>query len=146
MRSYNFVVNSAIHNGEAQFHIRAIDFDQQCYEGRKNLYFPQFYKENIDYVELVLQTLTHAEIAQTQQIEFSAMAARIITYRRQLMELVNSMVKDDISENYKIGILRNELNIHFNTDRFSRCKTMGAIVKQQLKQVLQKHVQRANLK
>ncbi len=146
MRSYNFVVNFSENNGDTQFHIRAIDFDQQCYEGRKNLYFPQFYKENIEYVELVLQMLTYDEIEQNQQIEFSAMAARIITYRRQLMELVNSMIKDDISENYKIQLLRSELNVHFNTNRFSRCKTMGAIVKQQLKQVLQKHVQMANLK
>ncbi len=146
MRSYNFVVNPSAYNGDTLFHIRAIDFDQQCYEGRKNLYFPQFYKENIEYVELVLQTLTNEEIEQNQQIEFSAMAARIITYRRQLMELLNSMVKDDISENYKIQLLRGELNVHFNTSRFSRCKTMGAIVKQQLKQVLQKHVQRANVK
>lgn len=146
MRSYNFVVNPLPSSGDNTYHLRAIDFDQQCYEGKKNLYFPQFYKENVAYVELVLQNLTSVEIEQNQEIEFAGMAARIITYRRQLMELVNSMVNDDISENYKIQILRNELNDHFNTTRFASCKTMGAIVKQQLKQVLQKHVQIANLK
>jgi hypothetical protein len=156
MRSYNFVVapflwesacpGSSGAGDEVRYHIRAIDFDQQCYEGKKILYFPQFYKENVEYVELVLQNLTALEIEQNRQIEFTAMAARIITYRRQLMELVNSMVNDDISENYKIQLLRNELNDHFNTTRFASCKTMGAIVKQQLKQVLQKHVQMANLK
>ena len=88
------------------YRIRAIDFDQQCYEGRKNYYLPQFYKENIEYVELVLQNLTAEEIVQHQQIEFAAMAARIAAYRRQLMELLNSMVKDDISENYKIQITK----------------------------------------
>jgi hypothetical protein len=162
MRSYNFVVNpfnnapsalegappdfSGAGGSEVHYHLRAIDFDQQCYEGKKFLYFPQVYKENAAYVELVLQNLTAAEIEQNRQIEFTAMAARIITFRRQLMELVDSMINDDISENYKIQILRNELNEHFNTTRFAPCKTMGAIVKQQLKQVLQKHVQLAKLK
>ncbi|MEI2737209.1 MAG: hypothetical protein V9F01_00320 [Chitinophagaceae bacterium] len=32
--------------------IRCIDFDQQSYEGRKNLYLPQFFKENYPFVEL----------------------------------------------------------------------------------------------
>ncbi|MEP7110184.1 MAG: hypothetical protein ABI760_19465 [Ferruginibacter sp.] len=146
MRSYNFVVNPFSSNGNTFYRIRAIDFDQQCYEGKKNLYFPQFYKENVEYVALVLQNLTAVEIEQNQQIEFTAMAARIITYRRQLMELLNSMVNDDISENYKINVLRNELNDHFHTTRFTNCKTMGAILKHQLKQVLQKHVQIAKLK
>ncbi|MEO5888994.1 MAG: hypothetical protein ABIQ31_02020 [Ferruginibacter sp.] len=153
MRSYNFVVNtvpqtSALDKpaGEVHYSIRAIDFDQQCYEGRKILYFPQFYKENAGYVEMVLENLAAGEIEKSQEIEFATMAAKIIAYRRQLMELVNSMVNDDISENYKIRILRNELNEHFNTDRFTSCKTMGAIVKQQLKQVLQKHLQIASTK
>ena len=56
------------------------------------------------------------------------------------MQLVNTIIKDDISENYKINTLRNELNEHFETVRFTKCKTMGSIVKQQLKQVLQKHL------
>ncbi len=145
MRSYNFVVNKERGPNENTYRFRAIDFDQQCYEGRKNLYFPQFYKENIEYVEMVLKLLTPAQIIQAQQLEHAAMAERIITYRRQLMELVNSMVKDDISENYKIQLLRSELNLHFTTDRFTRCKTMGEVVKQQLKQVLQKQVQQVKL-
>jgi hypothetical protein len=140
MRSYNFVVNPLSINGQIQYRIRAIDFDQQCYEGRKNYYLPQFYKENVEFVELVLQNLSAEQIEQTQQLEYNSMAARIIMYRRQLMQLVNTIIKDDISENYKINILRNELNDHFKTNRFSNCKTMGAIVKQQLKQVLQKHL------
>ena len=47
MRSYNYVVNIIPDIEDFQYRIRAIDFDQQSYEGRKNLYLPQFYKENI---------------------------------------------------------------------------------------------------
>ncbi|MCW3089151.1 MAG: hypothetical protein JWP81_220 [Ferruginibacter sp.] len=146
MRSYNFVINVIPSSEGNHYRIRAIDFDQQCYEGKKTVYFPQFYKENGEYVDLVLHNLSLVEIQRHQQMEFTTMAAKIISHRRQLMELVNSMVNDDISENYKIHILRKELNDHFNTTRFTACKTMGSILKQQMKQVLQKHVQLANLK
>jgi uncharacterized protein YqgQ len=68
------------------------------------------------------------------------MAYRVIASRRQIMELLNIMIKDEISENYKVKLLRSELNEHFNTTYFSKCNTMGAIVKRQLKQMLQKHL------
>ena len=35
------------------YRIRAIDFDQQCYEGNLKIYLPQYFKENIKMVELV---------------------------------------------------------------------------------------------
>ena len=47
MRSYNFVFDITQDFDDIQFRIRAIDFDQQCYEGRKNIYLPQFFKENL---------------------------------------------------------------------------------------------------
>ena len=53
MRSYNFVVDITPDIEDFQYRIRAIDFDQQSYEGRKNLYLPQFFKENIPLVETV---------------------------------------------------------------------------------------------
>jgi len=68
------------------------------------------------------------------------MAYRVVAGRKQLMELINIMMQDELSEGYKIKMLREELNMHFNTTYFSRCKTMGAIVKRQLKQMLQEHL------
>ena len=55
MRSYNFVVNVTPDIEDYQYRIRAIDFDQQSYEGRKNLYLPQFFKENRPLVELTFR-------------------------------------------------------------------------------------------
>jgi hypothetical protein len=140
MRSYNFVIDITPDIEDYQYRIRAIDFDQQCYEGKKNLYLPQFYKENYEYVELVLKCLSAEVIEQYQREEQTAMAYRLIAGRRQIMELLNIMMKDELSENYKIKILREELNLHFNTTYFAKCKTMGAIVKRQLKQILQMHL------
>lgn len=140
MRSYNFVVEIMPDIEDYQYRIRAIDFDQQSYEGRKKLYLPQFYKENFEYVDLVLKNLSTDVIEQYQTEERTAMASRVFASRRQLMELLNIMAKDEISENYKVKLLRNELNEHFNTQYFARCQSMGAIVKRQLKQTLQPHL------
>jgi len=141
MRSYNFVIDITPDIEDYQYRIRAIDFDQQCYEGKKNLYLPQFYKENFDYVDLVLKTLSADVIEQYQTEEQTAMAHRVFASRRQLLELLNIMSKDELSESYKIKMLREELNAHFKTTYFSKCNTMGAIVKRQLKYVLQKHLE-----
>ena len=43
MRSYNFVIDTMEDFDDTQYRFRAIDFDQQCYEGKKNLYLPQFF-------------------------------------------------------------------------------------------------------
>ncbi len=144
MRNYNFVIDITPDIEDYQYRIRAIDFDQQSYEGKKNLYLPQFYKENFEFVENVLKNFNEEVIAQYQLEEHTTMMYRVIASRDRLMELLNIMSKDELSENYKVKILREELNAHFNTTVFTRCKTMGAIVKRQLKQVLQKHLKQVN--
>jgi hypothetical protein len=138
MRSYNFVIDILANDKGNPYRMRAIDFDQQSYEGRKNLYIPQFYKENHEFVELVLRNLRKEEIIQYQEEERGHMRDKVVLNRRRLMELLNTMIKDELSENYKVLLLRKELNEHFNTTAFSSCKSMGALVKQQLKQVLVK--------
>jgi hypothetical protein len=142
MRSYNFVIDITPDIEDYQYRIRAIDFDQQSYEGRKNLYLPQFYRENFEYVDLVLKTLSADVIKQYQTEEQTAMTFRVFSGRKQLMELLNIMTKDELSDGSKIKMLREELNQHFNSNYFSKCNGMGAIVKRQLKMVLQKYLPR----
>ncbi len=83
-------------------------------------------------------------IEQYQAEERTAMAHRVFASRKQLLELLNIMARDEISDNYKIKTLREELNAHFNTHYFSRSQTMGAIVKRQLKIVLNEYLQQIN--
>ena len=137
MRCYNFVINSISNNSSPQYSIRAIDFDQQCYEGRVSFYLPQLYKENEWYVAMVLKHLGNDEIAQIQKLELEAMANRIKNISARLIELFESMGKDELSENHKIRLLKGELNEHFKSLNFTYCSTMGAIVKEQLRQGLQ---------
>ena len=140
MRSYNFVVSITPDIEEYQYRIRPIDFDQQCYEGNLKFYLPQFYKENYLYVQNALELLSPNVIEQYQEEERTSIAYRAVSNRTRLMELFNAMVKDDLSEYYKIKQLRQELNQYFKTENFSHCKSMGSIVKRQLKQVVKGHL------
>ena len=140
MRSYNFVVDITPDIEDYQFRIRAIDFDQQCYEGRKNLYLPQFFKENYPLVQLCLAHLNKESIAQYQAEERTLITFRLASSRYRIKELLDIMSGDDISSPEKINQLKEELNAFLNTTAFSRCRSMGQIVKRHLKLTLQKNL------
>ncbi len=140
MRSYNFVVDITPDIEEYQYRIRAIDFDQQSFEGRKNLYVPQFFKENIAYVELCMKHLNKDSIEQYQAEERTLMAFRVASSRHRLMELLNIMAKDHIATPDKLLQLKSELADHFSNPAFLKCNSMGQLVKRQLKQTLQKNL------
>jgi len=131
MRSYNFVINQT-NNAKNPFVIRAIDFDQQSYEGRLNLYLPQFYKENIEYVQLIMELFTNVQIEQIRLEERVQIALYVQDNQQRLQQLFNAMITASISDNYKVLLLRKELNAYFKTELFSHCNSMGAMVQQQL--------------
>lgn len=136
MRSYNFVVLHYGAEGNA-FMVKAIDFDQQCYEGRLNLYLPQFYKENHPYVQLATQSLGSQAIEAVRKEERQQLADLYVKNQQRLIQLLAVMDKEELSENYKIVSLRKELNEYHQTHNFNHCNTMGALVQQQLKELLQ---------
>lgn len=139
MRSYNFVVNITPDIEDFQYRIRAIDFDQQSYEGRKNLYLPQFFKENRALVDIVLKHLNNKSIAQYQAEERTMMTFRLASSRYRMKEILDIMISDNISKPEKIEQLKQELAAHYsNTTAFNKAKTMGQLVKIQMKQLLSK--------
>ena len=140
MRSYNFVVDITPDIEGYQYRIRAIDFDQECYEGRKNLYLPQFFKENNALVKMTLQQLNKESIDQYQAEEKSSMAFRVAASRFRLMDLFNIMSKDTISLPEKTEQLKAELNAHSKSRAFNRCHSMGQIVKLHLKMMLKENL------
>lgn len=139
MRAYNFVVDITPDFDDLQYRIRAIDFDQQCHEGRMNIYRPQFFKENFEFVQLCIKRLNQKTVRQYQSEECSLIAGRIHTSRYRLKALMDIMVKAEISTNEKIYQLKHELTAHYHDDRFLACQTMGEIVKQSLYIVMQSH-------
>src|SRR6478672_5148501 len=142
MRSYNFVVNVTPDIEDYQYRIRAIDFDQQSYEGRKNMYLPQFFKENLPYVELTLKYLNKDSIEQYQAEERTLIAYRMASSRYRIKDLLDIMTRDVISTEEKVDQLRAELFEHFEAKIFLRCRTMGDLVKQTMRYSLKPHLSR----
>ena len=60
---------------DTQFRFRAIDFDQQCYEGKRLCICPQYFKENNPYVDLCVKYI-NKETAKQYQLEERTMMAR----------------------------------------------------------------------
>ncbi len=133
MRAYNFVIDITPDFEEEQYRIRAIDFDQQSYEGNYKIYLPQFFKENYLFVKQCIDLLPPKTVKQYQQEERTLMAKRILSSKYKLKDLLDTMRKDKISEQEKIKILKVQLNEYYSENAFSLCKSMGDILRTHLK-------------
>ncbi len=140
MRAYNFVIVATPDIESYQYRIRGIDFDQQSYEGKKNLYLPQFFKENNTFVKNVVEQLNKESVEQYKAEERSSMAYRVAVTRFRLMELLNIMSRDTIAPLEKRQQLKTQLNEHFKTEAFNRCSSMGQILKLHLKYMLRENL------
>ena len=146
MRSYNYVVDVTPDFEEIQYRIRAIDFDQQSFEGRKTMYLPQFFKENNPLVQLGIKVITPETAFQYQKEERVLIAKRLRSMRYRLKDLLDIMTRDEISAPEKVERLKTELAKHFQDDGFLRCNNMGEILKKNLKVTLLKPMRQINEK
>ncbi|CDF78461.1 conserved hypothetical protein [Formosa agariphila KMM 3901] len=132
MRSYNYVVIPTHDFDQIVYKVRAIDFDQQCYEGKLNIYRPQFFKENYEMVKLVKEKITDASIDQYKIEERSIIAKRVISYKKRLTKLIHCMENDKISTDENIEHLRSVIYDYTLDMNFRHSETMGAILKHAL--------------
>ena len=138
MRSYNYVVDITPDIEGSQFRIRAIDFDQQSYEGRKSFYLPQYFKDNNPIIFLGIKHMKPETVSQYQLEERSLIATRVKTTRDRLRELFKIMIQDEISSREKMAQLKDELGAHHKTHAFRNCQSMGEIVRTNFELLLQK--------
>ncbi|HEY9248572.1 MAG TPA: hypothetical protein VIO38_05550, partial [Rariglobus sp.] len=125
MRSYNFVVVMTPDFEGAQVRIRSMDFDQQSYEGRMNLYRPQFFKEN---QPLALYCMKHLRLETAQQYqreEQVLILQRAAIIEDRLGQLLGAMAGDSISSLENVYELRATLAEHYGRDAYLRCESMG---------------------
>jgi hypothetical protein len=132
MRSYNFVVVIMPDFEDAQIRIRAMDFDQQSYNGRKNFYLPQFFKENTPLALYCLKHLRLETSLQYQREEQTLILQRSEIAAHRLGYLLQVMACDRIAPDEKVRQLRESLAEHFGSDRYLPCQTMGELVRQNL--------------
>lgn len=140
MRSYNYVIDITPDFEDVQYRVRAIDFDQQSYEGRRNIYLPQFFKENNPVVWLCGRLLNLPTMQQYQDEERSLIARRYISEHQRLFALLACMKKNPCEPQEKVMQLARELGEHHRTDRFDHCDSMGAIVETHLAIALGRHL------
>jgi hypothetical protein len=141
MRSYNYVVAVTPDIEGSQYRMRAIDFDQQSYEGRKSFYLPQYFKENNPVIFMGIRHLTHETVVQYQLEERSLIASRVKASHLRVDELFKVMVKDRISQPGKVEKLKGDLAYHHKNEVFLKCRTMGEIVLTNIQLLLQKDFQ-----
>ena len=132
MRSYNYVVDITPDFDNEQYRVRAIDFDQQCYEGKRTIYLPQFFKENYPIVRFVVENITAETIEQYRFEERTLMAKRYKSSERQIKELLECIQNDDVTSLQKMEQLKQELNQHHQTEAFTDCVRMGEVLETQM--------------
>jgi len=132
MRSYNFVVDITPDIEGNQYRIRAIDFDQQSYEGKLKLYLPQYFKENNNLVFLGMESINEKSMKQYQQEERSIISHRVKLGRYRLKELFEASLNDEIAPIEKTLALGIELAEYHNDKKFTKIKHMGRLVKAHL--------------
>ncbi|AGA79937.1 hypothetical protein [Echinicola vietnamensis] len=138
MHSSNFVVDVTPDFEEVHYRIRAIDFDQQSYEGRKTIYLPQYYKQNNTLIQLGIKHITPESMAQYQREERALIAFRLKTSTMEIEDILHSMEGDTIAPPENVESLKEDLAKHYKTSVFMDCKNMGEILRHSLRQVLHK--------
>ena len=132
MRSYNYVVIPIHDFDQVIYKIRAIDFDQQSYEGKLSVYRPQFFKENQAMMDIVRQKLKTDSIVQYKIEERSTISRRLIISDDRMKLLLNIMKFDQVSTSDNINSLKTEIFRFTNEEKFKQCKSMGDIMFQSL--------------
>jgi hypothetical protein len=128
MRSYNYVIVPTHDFDQVVYKIRAIDFDQQSFEGKLKVYNLQYFKENFKMVDMVGNKLQSTSIEQYKVEERSIIAKRMISSYDRITELIDCMKADTISYDKNIELLKNEVCNFTNDIAFKKCKNMGEIL------------------
>src|SRR5690554_5328370 len=128
MRSYNYVFVLTHDFDRIQYRIRAIDFDQQNYEGNAKVYKPQFLKENNKLVEMTLKQLQQTSIEQYENEERSLLAKRGTSEKKRLRRLMNCMKNDVLSTEEKVHQLKSDLFDLTGDVNFKKSKNMGQVL------------------
>lgn len=128
MRSQNYVVDITPDFEDEQYRVRAIDFDQQSYEGQCNHYFPYLWENNKAVVDLCRTLLNSATVRQYRHEERALIARRLRASEDRVDRLIHCIRVSECSPRKKIDQLGQELGEYHHTVKFRDCKVMGDIV------------------
>jgi hypothetical protein len=128
MRAYNYVIDITPDFEDEQYRVRAIDFDQQSYEGKIQAYLPHFFPDNKKVVDLCGQILNLQTIRQYQVEERTLIARRLNFSKEQVIRLTEAMRFGDLSLPEKTQELKAGLRKFHKDDRFLQCANIGDLL------------------
>ncbi len=138
MHSSNFVIDITPDFEDVEYRLRAIDFDQQSYEGRRAIYLPQYYTQNNPIIKIGLKHMTPETVRQYQREERSNIANRLKVESKRVDDLLSAMKKDKLSKPENIKKLRKELADFYEEKDFLQCECMGDLVDMSLQMLTRK--------
>ncbi len=138
MRNDNFVVEVIPDFDEMYFRLRAIDFDQFCYEGNVKVYLPQYFKQNNPIINLGFKTMSPVLELQYQKEERTRLLVRARAAGTQLAALLSAMRREELSTPENVIQLRDGLAMLYGDSAFQAAQTMGDLLTISLK-MLESH-------
>ena len=138
MHSSNYVIDITPDFEDVDYRLRAIDFDQQSYEGRRAIYLPQYYTQNNPIIEVGLKHMTPETVKQYQREERSNIASRLKVERKRVDDLLKAMKDDKLSKGENIKKLKKELADFYEDNDFNDCQSMGDLVEMSLEMLTRK--------
>ncbi len=139
MHSANFVIDITPDFEETSYRIRAIDFDQQSYEGKRQVYLPQYFKQNNPIIFLGVKCMSRETVRQYQLEERSLIRRRVKSSGGRLEDLLIVMANDDIAPPEHVASLAADLAEHYGRDGFRACSSMGELVIEHLASLERPH-------
>ena len=139
MRSYNYVIIPTHDFDQVVYKIRAIDFDQQCFEGNLKVYRPQFFKENKQVMDIIKDKLDPKSVDQYKIEERSIIAKRILSSENRTKKILKCMMLDNISNKENIDILSKQIYSLTRDNNFKNVSNMGEILKGSFNYVLKNY-------
>ncbi|HEX5656476.1 MAG TPA: hypothetical protein VFX59_04740 [Polyangiales bacterium] len=139
MHSANFVIDITPDFEETSYRIRAIDFDQQSYEPKRQVYLPQYFKQNNPIIFLGVKCMSRETVRQYQIEERSLIRRRVKSAYDRLDDILSVMARDEIAPKENVKQLGQELSEHYGSSAFSSCESMGELVVEQLSRLELQH-------
>jgi hypothetical protein len=136
MHSSNFVVIITPDFEDFHYRIRAIDFDQQSYEGSYSVYKPQYFKQNNAIIEMGMKYMTPESTKQYQIEERTMIANRLRDEKSRIHDLLETMKKDNLTIPSNFELLKTELAKYHHNEAFLKCNSTGDVVELNLNLLL----------
>lgn len=136
MRSVNYIVDITPDFEEVQYRVRPIDFDQQCYEKRLEVYRPHLFPDNLAVEKLVRAHLNDRTIVQYRQEERSQTSRRIEAESRRFNALLATMRKTQVAPPEHVAGLAEDLNTYHDCKEFTGLTTMADLLVRHLQRLL----------